>query len=214
MGNSPGVSKNRVLRGSCSYRLHDLTEFGSVEYAGSATITRSSLTSRPVTTDASKYGAPSRTRIESSSNTLYTAKVRCSGWVAVTYASDRKKKGITILGDHARETRPAALPEYFDRQPRTVRNPRGLTWTDFLVWSRETTMASISRRFFRVPYETFLACQAHIPRLYGGFLTPQFRFFEQPPTTRDRVVDSRAFVEILQDEYWRPRRRIETNFLG
>jgi len=48
---------------------------------------------------------------------------------------------------------------------------------------------------------------------FGGcttwFLITESSFFEQPPTTRDRVFDAVRFFEVLLGERRRPRRRVD-----
>jgi len=59
------------------------------------------------------------------------------------------EKAITVLGDRAQKTRPIALSGEFDGRPRAARKLRGTRFNlDGYIWSMQTTVASISRRFF------------------------------------------------------------------
>jgi len=132
---SSSESTNRLLRASWSCRQHSSTGLSSGEYDGNVTKARSSRAARSVTADAWKYGAPSRTTIKSSLNSLHNAKMKCFAWSAVTYSSNREKKrspsSVIAPSRHVQSRWPDSSTE--GRVPRGNHAARGSTCTDFLV---------------------------------------------------------------------------------
>jgi hypothetical protein len=56
--------------------------------------------------------------------------------------------------------------------------------------------------FFFVVFVSFGGCSAR-------FLITESSFFQQPPTTRDRILDAVRFFEVFLGKRRRPRRRVD-----
>jgi len=192
------------------------TEFDSGEYVGNVANAGSSRSSRTVTTDARTDGAPSGTTTELSSyrciirnryvlsNPQYhTPRIERKSdhrprWSRPREASSRVAPKIRQMAATCTETTWHAA-----RRGRISRFDRKrLLWRPFPA----AFFGSLTKRVLLVNIR-FSGCLAR-------FLIAQSRLVEQPPTTRNRVFDGIALVEILLDEHRRPRRRIETDPLG
>jgi len=124
------------------------------------------------------YAVPSSTTNKSYSNSYHNIRMKCFACSAVTYSSNREKKrspsSVIAPSRHVQSRCPDSSTE--GRVPRGNHAARGSNCTNSLVWSIQTTVASISRRFFFAHRETPLS-RPHQLRQLNGVVSDSLTLF-------------------------------------
>ena len=130
----------------------------------------------------------------------------CGGHIFGESGKKRSPSSVSAPNKHDQSRWPRSST--LGRVPRGNHATSGSTWTNFLVRSMQSAVATISRRFLISSWKLISVALVSFSGCATWFLISQPCFFQQPPTARIRVLDTVRVFEKLLDERRRPGRRV------